>query len=387
MKISILTPDFSHNCFGRAWLLAKLLQKNYEIEVIGPIFGDDIWRPLKDECDFPIKIVKGSSKGQFEFKKMLRLISGEVIYASKPLMASFGVSIVKKFFGLKTLVLDIDDWELGFGKEFYDSLSWYKKINDFRLSISNFRSYYYSIILDRLVPFANAVTVSGDVLRREYGGTVIWHGRDSDLLDPAKFNSYELKKKHLHIGDKSYLVSFIGSPRPHKGLEDLIKAIEDLDNKDIFLMIVGMDNSKYCQKLTGRINSSIIKERVLVFPEQPFEMLPEYLAISDLTVIPQKKEAASYGQVPAKLFDAMSMAKPIIATKLYDIPFILNGCGWIIEPDDTVQLKETIDFVITHPAKAAELGLRARERFEQKFSSKIMEERLFSILSKITRTD
>lgn len=42
MKISILTPDFSHNCFGRAWLLAKVLQRHYDIEVIGPAFGDGI---------------------------------------------------------------------------------------------------------------------------------------------------------------------------------------------------------------------------------------------------------------------------------------------------------------------------------------------------------
>jgi len=47
MKISILTPDFSHNCFGRPWLLAKVLQKHYDVEMIGPAFGDGIWSPLR----------------------------------------------------------------------------------------------------------------------------------------------------------------------------------------------------------------------------------------------------------------------------------------------------------------------------------------------------
>lgn len=55
MKISILTPDLSHNCLGRAYLIAKILQRHYEVEIVGPIFGDGIWRPLAklDDAEYP----------------------------------------------------------------------------------------------------------------------------------------------------------------------------------------------------------------------------------------------------------------------------------------------------------------------------------------------
>jgi hypothetical protein len=43
MKISILSPDLSHNCLGRAYLLVKILQEPYEVEIIGPVSGDGIW--------------------------------------------------------------------------------------------------------------------------------------------------------------------------------------------------------------------------------------------------------------------------------------------------------------------------------------------------------
>ena len=59
MKISILTPNFSENCFGRAWLLAKLLQPHFDIEMIGPAFGNGIWEPLKNLCNFRVKIING----------------------------------------------------------------------------------------------------------------------------------------------------------------------------------------------------------------------------------------------------------------------------------------------------------------------------------------
>jgi len=46
MKISILTPDLSQNCLGRAYLLAKILQRHYKVEIIGPMFGEGIWESV-----------------------------------------------------------------------------------------------------------------------------------------------------------------------------------------------------------------------------------------------------------------------------------------------------------------------------------------------------
>ena len=31
----------------------------------------------------------------------------------------------------------------------------------------------------------------------------------------------------------------------------------------------------------------------------------------------------------------MAMARPIVATSVSDLPEILNGCGWIVPPDNT----------------------------------------------------
>lgn len=383
MKISVLTPDFSHNCFGRAWLLAKVLQRHYNVEVIGPAFGEGIWKPLTNACDFDIKMVKGYAKGHFELKKMLSMISGDVIYASKPLMPSFGVALIKKFMTRKPVILDIDDWELGFGKEFYDSLIWPKKIKDFLLSMSDLSSYYYTVILNKFVPFANDITVSGKILHSIYGGTIIWHGRDVETFNPQKFNKIALKKKYLDDKDKNvFVISFIGSPRPHKGLEDLIDAVSLLKNKNFLLMVVGIEENDYCSNLKKRVEDLGLKEKVKYFSLQPFEKLPEFLSITDLVVIPQRERPASYGQIPAKIFDAMAMAKPIISTKVSDIPEILDGCGWIVEPEDPKRLAEKIQYVFNHPYEAEEMGWKAREKCKQRISWNIIEERLIKLFEK-----
>jgi hypothetical protein len=47
MRISLLVSDFSKNCLGRVYILAKMLESKYEVEVVGPLFGKRIWPP----CD------------------------------------------------------------------------------------------------------------------------------------------------------------------------------------------------------------------------------------------------------------------------------------------------------------------------------------------------
>ncbi len=85
------------------------------------------------------------------------------------------------------------------------------------------------------------------------------------------------------------------------------------------------------------------------------------------------------------------MAKPIMSTNVpvcvlrtgrSDIPQILDGCGWIIEPENPRQLVETIQYVFDHPIEAKEKGLKAREKCEREYSWEVMEEKLIAIFEK-----
>jgi glycosyltransferase involved in cell wall biosynthesis len=260
-------------------------------------------------------------------------------------------------------------------------LSWARKISYFLLSVSNWRSYYYTIFLNRLIRFADDITVSGIVLKKNYGGSIIWHARDPNIFHSPSSNKHELKSKQLLGHDKAFIVGFIGTPRSHKGIEDLIRAMELLDDR-FFLLVVGLDEGEYCQSLMAKANGSGLKSRSAFFSEQPISELVNLLTITDVIVVPQRKRAASYGQVPAKLFDAMLMAKPIIATNVYDIPAVINSCGWIVEPENPKQLAEAITYVFRHPEEALMKGLRAKKRYEARFSWDLMSDRLMSVFEK-----
>jgi len=243
MKISILCPNLSSNALGRAYILAQILQKKYKVEIIGPITEKGLWSAISYEKN--IKIKSGRTR------KLLGKIDGDMIFASKPLIASFGLGIIKKLINKKILFLDIDDWELGFIKNEYKSLSFLKKIK--RLSydlikIHLISSFWNNWICEKLVFFADEIIVSNTFLQKKFKGEIIWHGRDKDLFDPKNYNPKKIREK-LKIGSNDKIVIFSGTPRSHKGLEDLIDAVYLIKDKNVKLLLLGLDNGDYSKRI------------------------------------------------------------------------------------------------------------------------------------------
>lgn len=386
MKISILAPDLSDNCLGRAYLLAKIIQRHYEVEIIGPIFGEAIWKPVADDKSIEYKSVKisGRLKPYWQIRELIKKIDGDIIYASKPLFSSFGIGLLKKVLKKKPLILDIDDWQMGFVRENYRRLSIFRRfifIASSTLYFYSLDSYWNNLINEKLINFADEITVSNNFLKEKFGGAIIWHARNTEVFDPAKFDKYLLREKY-QIEKNKKVVMFFGTPRAHKGIEDLIKAIDSIKNSNIILVIVGIDErDQYCRNL-AKASKEVLGKRFKGFGLQPFDKVPEFLAMVDIVVIPQRRNLATVGQVPAKVFDAMAMAKPIIATNVSDLHEILDECGWIVEPENTEKLAETIKYILDNPEEAEKMGQKTRQKCIEKYSWDAMEKILLKIFKK-----
>ena len=390
MKISILTPDVSHNGLVRAWVLAQVLQRRYEVEIVGVAFDGTIWAPLAGEKGMIDKYLPSSPlfyKYFSQAKWIMSTISGDVIYASKPLLTSFGVGLILKLFKKKPLVLDIDDWQVGFHKDLFSRAPLSKVIKRYlssALYAGDTNSYWNALLCESLISFADDITVSNSQLRSKYSGAVVQHGRDTNVIDPSLYNG-EKQRRALGIVQGEKVLIFVGTPRAHKGIEDLIEAVHRLKNDKIILIIVGFSDDAYCQRLKSTILERLGIDRVRLLGLQPIKKVPELLAASDVVVIPQRRTFSSSSQVPAKVFDAMAMAKPIIATNVSDLPEILNGCGWIVEPGQPEELAQAIQYVLDNPEEAANNGLLARERCKEKYSYDAMEKVLVGIFQRFEK--
>lgn len=85
--------------------------------------------------------------------------------------------------------------------------------------------------------------------------------------------------------------------------------------------------------------------------------------------------------MPAKLTDAMAMAKPIISSALSDIPQYLESCGMVVAPDDVAALAEKIRWVVEHREKSIVMGQCARERF----MSKLTYDGIYSVIAPVIK--
>jgi glycosyltransferase involved in cell wall biosynthesis len=326
-------------------------------------------------------------KSYKQLVELYQLIDGDVIYASKLYFTSIGLGLLKMVFGGKPLVVDIDDWERGFAEDRIEQLSCSARLRSIVRWFRNLHKFYKDrsvgavLFFEILARFADQITVSNRFLQRRFGGAVVCHARDTDYLNPQKYDRALLRTKY-QIAEFAKVIIFFGTPRPHKGLQDLVQAVSSISNTNVVLVVVGLDpNDDYCDVLIDTTKNQL-QNRFIGFGFQPFRSVPEFLALADLVVIPQRRTSAGKWQTPAKVFDAMAMAKPIISTHVCDLPEILSGCGWVIEPGNQQVLADTIRHVLSHPEQAADMGSSARKKCIEKYSFEATRELLYEVFER-----
>ncbi|MEA5618839.1 glycosyltransferase family 4 protein [Cronbergia sp. UHCC 0137] len=383
MKFSLVVSDLSGGGTVRAFLLAQVLRRlNYEVEIVGFIYGKEIYAIPPSG----IKVVPVPGKNYPDFlwsvQQLLKKIDGDIIYAVKPKATSFGVSILKKLSSSRPLLLDMDDWELSW----YGGFEWkynpgikqlYRDIfkKDGALRFPDHPLYIQWI--ENLVSFANAITVDTQFLQDRFGGVYVPNGKDTEMFDPDK---YDPEVSRGRYGLSSYRVlMFPGAPRPHKGVEDVLMALDELNQEDLRLVIVGgspYDN--YDQTLIEKWGRWIIK-----LPKCPVEVMPEVVSAAHVVVVPQRNNIIARAQFPLKLTDGMAMAKPVLSTKVGDIPEILDNTGYLVDPQSPEQIAETIKSIFDNLDDANQRGVKARKRCIEKYSINVMSTILESVIKNL----
>ncbi|MEG3859294.1 glycosyltransferase family 4 protein [Microcoleus sp. herbarium12] len=385
MKVSLVVSDLSGGGAIRAFLLAQvLIELNYEVEVVGFQFGKELYAiPPKG---IPVCAIPGKNYPGFlmDAQKVLQKIDGDIIYAVKPKPTSFGLSLLKKIETRRPIILDIDDWELSwFGgdewkyrpslKQLYRDI--FKPQGELRVPDHPL----YIQWMESLISRADAVTVDTEFLKQRFGGVYLPNGKDTEMFDPAKYNP-ELSRERYGLSGYRVLM-FPGAPRPHKGVEDVLMALEQLNEPDLKLAIVGgSPYDDYDDRLMQQWGHWIVK-----LPKFPVETMPSVVAAAHIVVVPQRETLTGVAQFPLKLTDGMAMAKPVLSARVGDIPSILGGTGYLVEPSSPAQISQKIQWIFQNLTVANLQGVKARERCVKKYSIQAMAPILSDIIASMSR--
>ncbi|MBI1338323.1 MAG: glycosyltransferase [Phycisphaera sp.] len=367
-RVTFLTVNLASNAVGRTYLLARMLAPEFDVTIVGPGDVAQRWTPLRHDTAFEWRgfKVSGAWGLRRERKKIIRsLIDGDVIYACKPINASFGLGLSARKWLNKPLLLDNDDWELGF---ISDSLYWEVRLFKQRW-LTDLNSPLYTRLLDRRMGEADAMTVSSSFLQKRYGGHWVPHSR------PV----LEITRQPLE-GDGPPTVAFAGSPRQNKGLDILLKAWAKLKHPSARLRILGLT----ADSELARNTPAEVRARVDFLDPIPYEKLPGFLMSTDVIVIPQKATNASIGQLPMKLMDAMSAGRAIVSTEVSDIPrWLADGAGVVIEPENVEALTHALDKLLADPARSQKMGALARARYDIFGADRVVGSRLCELVGSL----
>lgn len=358
-SVTILSMNLSTNCTNRCFRLAKALSPHFKCKIIGSTFGvgtcwgEGIWPPLAGQSEIGLHPVRGDYFPRYarSVAELLRLIDGDVIIACKPRGPSLGVALLAKLLNGKPVILDIDDDELA------QTLP--GKAASLLKQLAHPNGYLWTRLVHPLHRFVDAKFVVSENFRLRYGGTVVPHPLGQTELDPNRYDRRTIRAQ-LGIHDEQVIIGFVGTPSPQKGIDQLAEAVHRIPDRRSTLMIIGVEkDDSYLVDMQRKLGS-----RLMAFPMQPIARLPEFLAAADIVALPQRATSETWGQMPAKLTDAMAMAKPIIAAARADIPtYLSEGRGITFAPDDVDGLVAAIARLLDRPDDRSAIGDAAREYY------------------------
>ena len=163
-------------------------------------------------------------------------------------------------------------------------------------------------------------------------------------------------RKKLGINNKGIIATYAGRVNKDKGLEIVLELARHFP--DITFWIVGSEQQGDIESDSGNIDN------VTVFPWQPVQQVPLYLAASDLLIIPPSaKPLHKVGNtvLPMKTFGYMASQKPILAPRIPDIQEVIthNNNAILVKPDDFGSFKENFQKLIDDPKLRNKIAERA----------------------------
>jgi glycosyltransferase involved in cell wall biosynthesis len=217
------------------------------------------------------------------------------------------------------------------------------------------------------------------------GGTegrlsVITNGADLDMYLPLP---KENPVSHELGLDGRFVVSYIGTHGMAHALGTVLKAAKLLENeKDVLFLLVG-DGAEREKLLAEKEGLGL--SNVLMLPQQPKEKIPHLLAASDANMVLLRNDPLFKTVIPSKIFEAMAMERPIILGVDGESRAIIeNGkCGIPIEPENHVELAETVMRLYRDRNCCRELGQCGRAYVMQNYSRQRLSEVYLGTLKRV----
>ncbi len=377
-RMLVVSWDMGHNPAGRAYLLADIARRDFDVKLIGPLFkqyGSKLWEPLEGQSAVEIETFPGGNLTDY-LKAMVEQVErnpADVVYVSKPRLSSLLFGFLMRVRHNATLVVDVDDHELSFYKN-DTPLGLDAALRAARDNPADAEMPYGNVwtqLCEKILKLASGITVSNIALQERFGGVIVRHARDEGIFAVGR-GRRQVVRKEFGLSATDRAIVFVGTPRPHKGIYRIAEALERLNDDRLVFVMIG----SFTDATTKNNIAKYKKARIKCFDNQPWSRLPEMVAMADAVAILQDaKSPISEYQIPAKLTDALALGRPVLATRVKPFADLFDKKA-LLPVDDDAALDRMLKELASSPRAFEAEAHRGRSQFLSEFSYAVNSARL-----------
>jgi len=170
----------------------------------------------------------------------------------------------------------------------------------------------------------------------------------------------------------NFIISYIGGFGPHRGTDIAIrsmpKVLEEISNAK--LLLVGRGPKEYKERLNKLRKELKIRNNVEFTGWVDFNLVPSYIALSDVCLVPHHASGHTNTTIPHKLFQYMVMKKPVIVTDCKPLKRIVEecNCGLVVPSGDYNKMAKAIIKLYKNNELAKKLGENGSKAVEKRYN-------------------
>ncbi len=179
------------------------------------------------------------------------------------------------------------------------------------------------------------------------------------------------------------LILYVGGINRERGLEDIVRACALCKSKNlVFNCIIGGDGVDRTRLISIAEELNILD--IISFPGWiSFSEVPDYIERSTLCLVPHIRNAMIEQTIPNKLFQYMSLSKPVLVSDAKPLARIIRECnaGYVFQSGNPKSAAQMISEVISNIEEAKEKGQNGRKAIIEKYNWTMESEKLIRIYS------
>ncbi len=219
---------------------------------------------------------------------------------------------------------------------------------------------------DKIIVSNPAIIETSKMLRNFKGKCIVVpFGVDLNMFKMDSEREKSVEFIHKTYGEK--IVLFVGRLVYYKGVDYLIKAMEDIDAK---LIIIGEGPLK--QYLTAYAYRTGLGGKVVFLPYLAQNELVNFYYAASLFVLPSIYRSEAFG---ISIIEAMACATPVISTELGTGTSYANQndiTGFVVRHKDSNELNKAIKKLLYNKILSTSMGDACKKRIEALFTLKKM---------------